>query len=148
MLGAVKRPAELIVPPLALQVNVGCVAIARWNWSSPWALNCWVAPAWMLAVPGVTTMLVSVCLTVTVTVNEAVLPLGWACQHVGARHAEGYRRARRCWWRRSGPERPKAAVVAVHVSPASRGDRLAELVDERRRRQLLAGAGDRDAGCP
>ena len=72
MLEAVKSPAEVIVPPPALQTNVGWVAIACWNWSNPWALNCCVAPSRMLAVPGVTAMSVSVCLTVTVTEYEVV----------------------------------------------------------------------------
>ena len=63
--GAVKSPAELIVPPPAFQLNAGGVAIACWNWSNPWAENCLLAPAWTPAVPGVTRMLLSICATVT-----------------------------------------------------------------------------------
>jgi hypothetical protein len=44
LLGVVSRPLALIVPiaAVALQVNVGCVAIAPPNWSVAVAVNCCV----------------------------------------------------------------------------------------------------------
>src|SRR5690242_12809364 len=64
-----------MLPPLAFQVSVGCAESGLWNWSSTLAVNCCLAPAAMVAVPGVTLMLVAVWATVTETAAETlVLP--------------------------------------------------------------------------
>lgn len=62
---AVNKPLEETVPPVAVQVTVGELAIVCPNWSSPATVNCRVCPVCTEAVPGVTCRLVSVALTVT-----------------------------------------------------------------------------------
>ena len=61
--GAAYRPLALMDPTVVVQVTAGCVAMFRLNWSRARATNCCEAPARTLAVPGVTTTLVSVWLT-------------------------------------------------------------------------------------
>ena len=75
--GAVSRPPEAIVPAVAVQVNAGWTARTRPNWSSAKAPYCCVPPTTTDALPGVTVMLVSVWLTVTVTLllTERPAPL-------------------------------------------------------------------------
>ena len=72
--GAVNSPLALMVPALAVQVKLGCVARAAPNWSSATAVNCCTAPACRLADVGATTMDVSVWSTVTLTLLVAVKP--------------------------------------------------------------------------
>ena len=64
-----KSPPVVMVPQLLLHVNVGCVCMRWLNWSYPCAVNCCVAPVETDAVPGVTTMLVRVAVTVTLLTN-------------------------------------------------------------------------------
>ena len=74
VLDAVSRPAALIVPtpPLVAQVNAGLIATP--NWSFAVAVNCWVCPALKLTDDGLSVIVVSVWLTVTLTLLVAVSP--------------------------------------------------------------------------
>ena len=73
---AVYRPEESTDPPPLVtdQVKLGCEAIASPNWSFADAANCCWPFSESVGVPGVTTMLVSVWLTVMLTslVTDAV----------------------------------------------------------------------------
>ena len=70
-----------------------------------------------MAVPGVTRMLVSVCLTITLMVNDAVLPLGWPFN----RYVPAIPKVTvvvALVVAKVGAGAPAGSVVAVHTIPA------------------------------
>ena len=70
--GAVSTPDEEIRPLVVVQVTAGMVVMAAPNWSVPPAVNCCVAPILTDTFAGLTLILVSVWLTVTVTLLVTV----------------------------------------------------------------------------
>ena len=70
----VAKILAVVEPPVAVQANAGGAARATPNWSRACAANSCVPPAVTLALAGVTTMVVSVWLTVTLTLLVAVRP--------------------------------------------------------------------------
>ena len=67
VIGAVKSPWDVILPPLDFQVSFGCDINARPNWSSAVALNCCVPPTLIMIDAGLIVTLVNDCLTATFT---------------------------------------------------------------------------------
>jgi hypothetical protein len=64
----------MLAPLVVLQLNVGWLAMARPNWSTPRAENCCLAPTTSETFPGVTSTLVGVWFTTTVTLLIAERP--------------------------------------------------------------------------
>ena len=73
--GAVYRPVEVMVPPLACvdQLNGGGLLMTLPNWSRAVALNCLVRPCLTDVLEGETVMLVTVAETVTFSVALVVI---------------------------------------------------------------------------
>jgi len=67
VIGVVKSPRGVILPPLDFQVNFGCETSARPNWSLAVAMNCCVPPTLMMIDAGLMVTLVNDCFTATFT---------------------------------------------------------------------------------